>query len=142
MVDRAVVPFKRWHMAWLLDDGEAVGGQSGLDLDTLMGLEQQNSWTAIVDGAPVACGGTMLQWPGRSTAWMYLNSKTGRHMLWLTQETAKRLQEVPGRIEITVRRDFDAGHRWARMLGFEVETEVLKAYGPEGEDHTGYVRVN
>ena len=44
--------------------------------------------------------------------------------------------------ESTVRRDFALGQRWARMLGFEIETPVLRQFGPEGEDHVGYVKFN
>ena len=138
---REVVPFRRWHMAWLHAEGEAVGGML-VDPGTLQVLEKLNSWTAVVDDAPVACGGTMLQWPGRHIAWAYLNQKTAPHMLWLTREAKKKLQRVDGRIEMTVRHDFEQGHRWASILGFKIETPVLQAYGPLGENHVGYVRLN
>lgn len=51
------------------------------------------------------------------------------------------LAKIRGRIEMTVRADFTKGQRWAQLLGFSVETPVLKNYGPLGEDHTGYVRI-
>ena len=137
-MDYRTVPFKRWHMAWLAEGGAPIP----LDVDALMMLEGQNSWTIVVDGAPMACGGTMQQWPGRHTGWAYLNPNTGRHMAAVTRRAKALLDEVKGRIEITVRCDFEPGHRWARMLGFEVETPEMKGYGPEGESHTGYVRFN
>ncbi len=49
---------------------------------------------------------------------------------------------VKGRMEFTVRKDFAAGHVFARLLGFEVETPCMKSYGPFGEDHVGYIRMN
>jgi hypothetical protein len=52
------------------------------------------------------------------------------------------LAMVKGRLELTVRFDFDEGHRWAKMLGFKVETPVMPFYGPEGEPHSMYVRIN
>ena len=134
---RRIVPFQRWHVGWLQEDG-----MFRFDFGTLQTLEQQNSWTAVVDGDPIACGGTIQQWPGRHIAWMYLNSKTGPHMRFLTAEVLKGLRQVQGRIELTVRQDFAAGHRWARILGFVVETPLLRGYGPEGENHVGYVRFN
>ena len=134
---RAIVPFRRWHVEWLLS-----GEKSPYDIETLMQMEKQNSWTAVGDGKPVACGGTVLQWPGRSLAWTCMGPESGRHMRWLTREASRVLGAVRGRVEATVRRDFDLGHRWARMLGFAVETPVLEAYGPQGEDHVGYVRMN
>ena len=139
---KVVVPFRRWHLAWLLADGAAAGGQMQFDIDTLAVLEKQNSWTAVLDGDPIACGGLVEQWPGRYTAWTYLNAKSGPHMRFVTRAVAEKLDAVVGRIETTVRCDFKAGHRWMKLLGFEVETERMKAYGPEGEDHAGYVRFN
>lgn len=137
-----ITPFRRWHMQWLQGAGPAMDGRFGYGIDTVLELEKQNSWTAVLDGAPVACGGTLLQWPGRHQAWMYMNEGTGPHMLPLTKAVARALGGVKGRVEFTVRADFAQGHRWARLLGFEVETPLLKGYGPEGEDHVGYVRFN
>ncbi len=137
---RAIVPFRRWHLAWLIGDGKAMGGVV-MDTSTLMSLETQNSWTAVVDGGPVACGGTIQQWPGRHTAWAYLPARSGPHMRMITLAAGKTLAKPQGRIEITVRSDFAAGHRWAQMLGLEREA-LFRAYGPEGEDHVGYVRFN
>lgn len=142
MADRRVVPFRAWHMGWVQDAGAAVGGEGGLTAEVLLSLERQNSWTAVVDGEPIACGGTMLQWPGRHIAWAYLNMSTGPHMRFVTRAVQEGLATVYGRIELTVRSDFEKGHRWARLLGFEVEAPVLKAFGPLGEDHVGYVKFN
>lgn len=129
-------------MAWVQKAGAAEGGDFRHDIATLMTLEQQNSWTVVVDGEPVACGGTMMQWPGRHQAWMYLNKDSGQHMLLVTRAVRRALDKVAGRVELTVRSDFEQGHRWAKMLGFTVESPKLEAFGPEGEDHTGYVRFN
>ena len=129
-------------MAWLQDAGAAACGSTLMPLDALMALEKENSWTLVIEGDPVACGGTMKQWVGRHTAWMYLNFNTGRHMRCITRAVSDKLEQVKGRIELTVRRDFLLGHRWVKMLGFDVETPVLMAYGPEGEDHVGYIRIN
>lgn len=129
-------------MAWLQEEEAAEGGRFGYDTATLMLLEQQNSWTAVVDGSPVACGGTMEQWHGRHQAWMYLNVKSGKHMVLVTKAVLKNLKKITGRVEFTVRSDFEQGHRWAKVLGFSVETPRLQAFGPAGEDHVGYVRFN
>lgn len=113
-----------------------------IDDSILEQLERQNSWTGVEDGDPVVCAGTILQWPGRHTAWAYLNPATGPAMMRATREVGRKILNVKGRIEFTVRCDFENGHRWAKLLGFEVETPLLKAYGPDGEDHVGYVRFN
>ena len=142
-VDRRVVPFRRWHYAWLADGFRAAeGGDFRLSPGALASLEGENSWTGLIEGEVMVCAGTIAQWPGRHTAWAYVARGTLRHMPWITAETKKALDAVKGRIEFTVRADFPAGLRWAKTLGFEVETPLLKNYGPEGESHVGFVRFN
>lgn len=137
-MDKRVVPFCRWHMAWLHQDGNPPP----FGTDTLLLLEKQNCWTVVVDGEPVACGGTLMEWPGRHIAWSYMSERTGPHMSFITKAVRKGLEQVKGRIEMTVRHDFAQGHRWARILGFRIENPpgILERYGPEGEDHVAYVR--
>lgn len=142
MTERLVVPFKRWHYEWLAAAGAPVEGQTiVLDNATLTALERANSWTGVVDGDPIVCAGTMKQWEGRHYAWAYLAKNTGPHMLWITRQVRKGFMDVRGRIEFTVRSDFAAGLEWARLLGFKVETPCLEKYGPNGEDHVGFVRI-
>lgn len=138
---RRVVPFKAWHYEWLGPAAEH-GATVSMDAGLLRALEGQNSWTGIVDGDTIACAGTVQQWPGRHVAWAYLSFTSGPHMGWITRQVRKNLECVKGRIELTVRADFPAGLRWARLLGFEVEVPLLRRYGPEGEDHMGFVRYN
>lgn len=138
---RNVVPFKKWHYEWLGPAAEGAAVPVVPD-EVLESMERGDSWTGVVDGDIVACAGTVQQWPGRYVAWAYLGLNSGPHMRWITRETDKHLSKMKGRIELTVREDFDAGHRWAKLLGFEVETPRLRRYGPAGENHVGYVRVN
>lgn len=137
---RKVVPFRAWHHEWLGPAAEA--GAVVLEGAILQVLERQNSWTGVVDGEPMACAGTVEQWPGRYVAWAHLSRASGPHMGWITRQVRKNLEGVKGRVELTVRADFPAGLRWARLLGFEIETPILRRYGPEGEDHVGFVRLS
>lgn len=45
------------------------------------------------------------------------------------------------RLEINVATDFDAGHRWATMLGFRVEGPEKLAYARNGSSVIPYVRL-
>jgi hypothetical protein len=139
---RQIVPFRAWHSTWLEERGESQGGHIKLARATREALEKCNSWTAFVDDEVVACGGTVEMWPGRHTAWMQLNKTSAPYMLFITKAAMAALQKVEGRIEMSVQSDFDAGHRWARMLGFGIETMYMLRYGPNGEMHTGYTRFN
>jgi hypothetical protein len=138
-----IVPFKRWHFYSLADAGSPAGGLFVPDQDTVAAMESApNIVTLTEDSLPVGAGGTLELWPGRHMAWAILPPISGPHMLAVTREAYKRVRIPPGRIEMTVKRDFDIGHRWAKMLGFELETPVLRGYGPGGVDFTGYVRFN
>jgi hypothetical protein len=141
-LDRRVVPFKAWHYDWLRSTEAAEGPLMRIDDRLLRELEGQNWWTGVVDGAPIVCAGTMQQWPGRHLAFAYVAKGTLPHLPWISEQVMKNLAGLKGRIEFTVRADFAAGLRWAKRLGFEVETPVLKAFGPQGEDHVGFVRIN
>lgn len=137
-----VSPFKRWHVDFLLESGDAEGGMTIIDSATLWEMEKQpNCRTVAWNGTPIMCGGTLFQWPGRALAWAFLNAQTGRHMVVATR-VAKRLVAWPkGRVDCTVRADFQPGLRWIEMLGFRAESYHEK-YGPLGEDHIGFVRFN
>lgn len=141
-MDRRIVPFKRWHYKWLTAVESAESLKFRLDERLLAEIEREYTRTWIVDGNPVCCAGLVQQWPGRHTAWAYLVRGTLPHMSWITPTARELIGAKPGRVEFTVRVDFPAGQRWARQLGFKVETPLLKAYGPEGEDHIGFVRFN
>lgn len=143
MTERLVVPFRPWHYAWLANSGSATDRYTVKQIESVAAqLQSQNSWTGVIDGEPLVCAGTMKQWEGRHIAWAYLAQNTGPHMLWITREVKKALAGIEGRIEFTVRADFAAGHRWAEVLGFEVETLLMQGFGPDGAAHTGYVRFN
>ena len=136
-----VVPFRRQHYAWL--SPRAEGGRLPPMSDALLAqLEASNSWTGVTEGEPVVCAGTVQAWPGRHQAWAYVTRGTLRLMPQITTAVLSNLARLKGRIEFTVRADFPAGLRWARTLGFEVETPRLRAFGLDGEDHVGFVRVN
>jgi hypothetical protein len=137
-----IVPFREWHSTWLAERGESEGGYIKPTYEMRLALEKANSWTAFVDDDVVACGGTIEMWPGRHLAWIQMNKTTAPNMLFVTRAALSALSKVKGRIEISVQRDFLAGHRWARMLGFCIETMDMLRYGPNGETHTGYVRFN
>ena len=142
MIDRRVTPFMPWHYDWLRASEPAEGATLTIDETTLGVIAKSNSWTGAVDGAPVICAGTIQHWPGRHMAWAYVARGTLKHLSWITERVRENLAGLKGRIEFTVRADFAPGLRWAKSLGFEVETPLMKSFGPLGENHVGFVRIN
>ena len=132
-------------MYWLKNAGQIDGIEAlgGMDPSLAPYLETQNSWSLMLgQDIVLACGGTMEQWKGRHVAWFIPAANAGKYMRRITKMVPLLLADVSGRIEATVREDFTSGHRWAKLLGFEVENPpgVLKQFGPDGADHIAYVR--
>jgi hypothetical protein len=93
--------------------------------------------------AVIACGGVIEQWPGRGVSWAFLNTKMGAKMVACHRLVKRYFDICPiKRVEATVKVNFVAGHRWVRMLGFKLETPIMKSYGPNGEDHSMYIRLS
>ena len=97
-------------------------------------------WTGRWNGAVAAVAGYAEPWPGRACIWIAIlddfpQSVNGAVALALTRLGRKLISGMPHRrIEATVLAGFDAGERWARMLGFEYEG-TLRCYDPLGRDH-------
>lgn len=98
------------------------------------------AYSVLKDGIPVACAGLLKYWNGRYEAWAFLIPGHRDAFLFIHNKVKLFLSETSiRRIEATVDMKFRAGHRWAKALGFEVECEILKAYGPTGNDFKLYV---
>ena len=105
-------------------------------------LEEHPSYTGWVDGVPIVSAGIVPQWQGRAIAWAYL-SQAGAQYMPSVHRAVKRFLDgcYVQRIETSVNCEFEQGHRWARMLGFEMEAECMRAYGADGRDAALYARV-
>lgn len=103
-----------------------------------------DAWTALVDGRPIACAGTVEVWSGRAYAWALLAEDAGPYMLRVTSAIRSYLDAAPfARVEMAVAAGFAAGCRWAEMLGFVCETpdKPMHSYLPNGGDAWLYARV-
>ncbi|TQV80771.1 GNAT family acetyltransferase [Denitrobaculum tricleocarpae] len=100
-----------------------------------------NAFTAIKGGRVLGCAGVELIWANRGIAWSLLGKMTGPEMLGIHRRVSEFLNKQSlRRIEMTVDAAHTAGHRWARMLGFQLEGR-LQAYTPEGRDCDLYARI-
>lgn len=103
---------------------------------------QPHSYTAMCGDTPIACGGLVEHWPGRGELWGVLAGGWTKEFRAVHNATRRFLEVVrPRRTEWAVAVDFPAAHRWARLLGFQLEVPRLRAYGPDGRDYALYVRV-
>lgn len=111
------------------------------DLLDWLGDTQNDAFTVFVGDEPILCGGLCTFWPGRAIAWSYVAADAGAHMVSLTRVVERFLDlKAPRRTEAYVDAEFDAGHRWVRLLGFKCEGR-LEAYKPDGGDQMLYAKV-
>lgn len=137
-----VVPYEAGHL-WELDraDGRAYLAMNVTPAQA-QAMEGDQTFTGLMDGKVVAVGGIADLCPGRALLWSYMGPTAGRHMVALTR-VAKRLIEMStvDRLEADVDVDFEPGHRWLQLLGFELETPRMRKYRPDGGDMAKYVRI-
>lgn len=92
-------------------------------------------------GAVQACLGLIEHWAGRAEAWAMLGAASRPVMPAMHKAVLQFLDKSPfQRIDAAVPADFDAAHRWVRMLGFECEAPLMRGYLPGGKDAALYAR--
>ena len=137
------VPMRAEHGTMM---GELIGVHAEADIteDLLASVEDSGTaFTAMEDGEVFGIAGITEQWGGTGVAWAWLPKKWKRHARKITEEIIRNLDASKWpRIELAVRVDFPAGHSWAKMLGFTMETPFAQKYGPDGKDYSIYVRVS
>lgn len=91
----------------------------------------------------IACAGLVPLYEGshRALIWSLLAKGGEKYLLPLTRCGLRLMRVSPfKRIEGTTPCDFPEGHRWLRMLGFEMEAECMRNY-QLNKDHSLYSRI-
>ena len=138
----SLVPFRAEHLALIQVQEAQASVSEFMTLAHARALESQMSFTYVAGGRVLAVGGFVEQWPQRAEMWSYIDSDCGKHFVGLHRAALGLLDACEyRRIEATVRADFDEGHRWLKMLGFQLEAPLMRAHLPTGEDSALYARV-
>lgn len=99
------------------------------------------AWTAESEGRILAIAGVEPQWENRAIAFALISGAAGPYFWAIHSAVTRFLDSTPyRRIEATVDVGFEQGHRWIKMLGFEIEG-YMKAYRPDGADMLLYAKV-
>lgn len=97
------------------------------------------SWTAIGRGKKIAIFGFRDIWDGLVEAWFIPGQGLSKHSR-STLVGARAIMEDAisqtriRRLQITVKKDNDTAFKFAKALGFEVES-IMRKFGPEGADY-------
>jgi len=101
--------------------------------------EAGSSWAGIGRGKVVAAFGIKPIWNGLAEMWMIPGTDIGRHTISIVRGakvlTNSAIKDYDlKRLQIGVRTENDTAFRFAKSLGFGVES-VMKRFGPEGADY-------
>lgn len=126
------VPFNPDHLATL-----RIQPAQAIELPLITPLiaatvARHDAWTFIDGDEPLLCGG-VVPYQGAGVLWAAVSGRVGSRMISLTRMAKRYLTLNQLRMETGVRIGFDAGCRWAELLGFERD-------GFDGSDHYRYVR--
>lgn len=137
-----IVPFRAEHL-FLMDPQDSQQGELGsISLAEAKELEGLSAFTAMQDGEVIGCGGVFPFHPQRALCWTYISKQAGRHFTQLHRRVKLFIDTVGyNRLEMDVAYEFEQGHRWAKLLGFEVEAPRMRCYFNNGGDATKYVRI-
>lgn len=103
-----------------------------------------SSWTAICKGKVIAVFGIRYIWNGLAEMWMVPSKDIHKYAISLVRgaraltDTAIHDNEIK-RLQIVVKVENDVALRFAKSLGFGVES-VMTKFGPEGADYYMMVR--
>ena len=88
------------------------------------------------------CAGAARKWDNSWMIWSVVSKLAGRRMILLRRACELMLQTLSGRLEAAVDPEFEAGHRWAKIMGFYLEVPRARRFLPDGRDASVYVRLN
>jgi len=137
-----IIPFKQHHLEIIeLQESQAYLG-SWVTPDIAKALEAHISFTGIANDKVIACAGMIKRSECWGTLWAYLSKDAGKHLISIHKASRKLIEgSMLKRIDTTVDCEFEAGHRWMKLLGFEMEAERMRCYRPDGGDSSLYARI-
>ncbi len=106
-------------------------------------LTSASAYTFLYDGVPLVCGGVLLYWNGVGEIWLHGSADVAKHPAAVFRLALRLVKEWTQqfhlhRIQITVDEGFPASARFAKALGFTLESR-MERYGPNRETFLRYV---
>lgn len=143
-----VEPLAAWHLIAMRQQrdiqDEQAQFQTFLTNDRAIEIASGVGYAGVRDGRVIGCAGVHehQERPGVAIAWALMTKNAGRSMIAATRRIAAFLDTCSyHRVEIYVRRDFEQGMRWARLLKMTCEAELLRKWDAEGNDYALFARV-
>lgn len=137
-----MVPFRAEHVLRMRVQPAQIGLLEHAGEKALRALENTRADTLMRSGVPIASAGAFELWEDRALLWAYVSLDAVPVFAALHKHALRYVAALPyRRVETAVAVDFEPGHRWVKMLGFELEAPRMRAYQPDGTDCALYARV-
>lgn len=127
-----VTLFKAAHMASIEPQEAQLADLLEIRPEALVLAEKLYSFTIIDAGKPVACLGIIPADANMTTGflWAYLDKRIGRKLLYVHRFARHAMNVSPfKRFEAHVKEDFEPGHHWVRLFGFQAAGEAREYPG-------------
>jgi len=146
MID--IIPFKSKHAEFILNQqmNDPALELSPQHKKYALFLEQDGtSFTALVNGKPIASGGVYVLWDNVAEGWVLATSEIWNYKLRMAMIFKKKTENLIKqtkikRLQTAVKANFELGHKFAKYLGLEQEG-LMRHYGPDGSDYIRYARI-
>jgi RimJ/RimL family protein N-acetyltransferase len=137
-----IEPFQSRHLEILVLQPSQAAVSVFFDDEYGPALKAAGPCFTAMDGDEVlACAGVVKQWDNRAIAWGLISEYAGKQFVRIHKAVKRFLDTTDfNRVEAFVDADFEAGHRWIQMLGFEREG-YMRAFSPLGKDCILYARI-
>lgn len=140
----SLVAYKKEHVIPMLDQPSNLHAKT----DYLAGLaewaETKESFTGVLNGLPVVCGGLLMCWKDRGQIWTVFSEECKSNFIPVFRGIRAYLDqqnEKVARLELSIPCEFELGRRRAELLGFKLECERARKFLPDGTDCALYSRV-
>lgn len=137
-----IEPFRPEHLTTLALQPSQTAFSRYFDPEYGPALQNAGPCFSAFEGDEViACSGVVKQWDNRATAWALISENAGKNFVRIHKAVKRFLESTDfARVEAYVDADFEAGHRWIAMLGFEREG-YMRQFTPSGGDAVLYARL-
>lgn len=143
MTDIIRIPFEPIHWEFIEPDPRVAGLKASMNVDAIVNWGRGVSWIDRSTGEVLALAGYIQRRPGVAWMWFLPGVRAHRMMARCTRFFLTWIATLdPGvRVEAHVLATFEAGNRWAQMLGMERESaEPIEKWDGEDDYHL-YARV-
>lgn len=138
-----VLPYEAWHGESILNWLSMSGLNWYVKDYTTQIATPEMSYSLEVDDQIIGCAGVLPVWNGVGEAWTMLSERVRKEFSLTMHREVRRImidvceRKKLHRLYCHVLTSYDAGHRWAKALGFKNEG-TMKYFGPNKETMDRY----